>query len=879
MAGTVVMGEGPENARVFVIGEAPGEVEDRTGRPFMGKSGDVLDRYWGRGGVPARADVYLTNAVKVRPVDPRTGKNRKPTDAELREWAPVLQEEIRTCDPQLIVTLGATATRLFLDHDLDTCHGIPHRIVLPVMVDEDTGELRDVAVHPCFHPAATLHDPTLQALLTYDFQQLGAYCKGQIQARVIGSSPQLDITDGGRNFHASATGKHYLALDTEGWESDPWGLSYCDQPWKGAVVRRRQHMELALLTDAITQLQSEVILHYALHDLPVLRALGIDLVGMGVPLHDTMVAAYLLGLEPRGLKALCYRHLGMEMDSYSDLTADAEQRVAFQYLCDLVAGLPDKPVPKSKRKKRDIEAGVYIDADDPLLIDLGAAKALLMRMLSGPHDGLRTKWQNGRAREILIDQYALVPDMPRTTLDDVEDQQRVIQYAGADAIGTRGIFFPLMEQIDAFGLRDCYDTTVGIIPMVDRMQQIGMLVDRGHFQALGPVLDARGDDLDAQITAMIGYPINCSSGDQIAPLLFDKLRLQHKVRNLRLKKTDGGRYSTDDKTLEALEDVHPVVPLIRARREVTKLRGTYVTPAESWIAADGRLHPTLKITATDTGRLAAENPNILAFPKHSEWGKLIRYGFVAAPGHELMSCDLDQIEMRVFAHDANDENMIAEFLSGRDKHASTAALIFGVPYEQLFDAYKAGDEEAGEQRFAAKAVNFGVLMGITEHGLRDQFHKNGQLHWTTADCNKLLVEWRKAYPAGYEYQQSKHAEARRYGYVRDMFGRLRWVDAVHSEDLYQRAEAERMAQATPIQSGAQGIMQRIMRALWPELVKLRRRAWVEPLLQIHDDLMFELELAARRELEELVLHYMANTVTLRVPVSAKPSYGQSWGEL
>jgi uracil-DNA glycosylase len=174
----VVMGEGPIPCRIVCIGEAPGEAEDRTGRPFMGKSGDVLDRYWGRGGVPRREEVYLTNVVKVRPVD-RLGKNRKPTPAEIEEWRGVLDEEIAACQPSVIVTMGATATDLFLDHGIDTVHGIPHRV-------RAVGDPDAPTIFPTYHPAATLHDPTLQALLTYDFQQLGAFLKGQIHARVRG---------------------------------------------------------------------------------------------------------------------------------------------------------------------------------------------------------------------------------------------------------------------------------------------------------------------------------------------------------------------------------------------------------------------------------------------------------------------------------------------------------------------------------------------------------------------------------------------------------------------------------------------------------------------------------------------------------------------
>jgi DNA polymerase-1 len=378
-----------------------------------------------------------------------------------------------------------------------------------------------------------------------------------------------------------------------------------------------------------------------------------------------------------------------------------------------------------------------------------------------------------------------------------------------------------------------------------------------------------------------GRPLNPNSGDQVAALLYDELRLHQKAPNIRVKLTKSReRYSTNDKTLEALAPLHPLVGLIQEAREIRKLRSVYVDPMPRLVRADGRLHPRFRITRTDTGRLSAADPNVLAFPKHSARGKLIRKGIVAGAGRELASFDLKQIEMVVFACDSGDEAMIAEILSGVDKHAATAERVYHRPAADIMREHEADLEPGTTQRFSAKAVNFGTLMGITEFGLTDQMHKNKVADWTVERSVETLEAWRDAYPQGWAYIRAKHAEGRRYGFVRDMWGRLRWLEGIRSSDDYIRAEAERMAQATPVQSGAQGIMKRNMAAAWPRLRALRQRGvWVEPLLQIHDDLVLEYDVAARDEVGEIVMDAMQNTVELAVPIQASRKTGQTWGDL
>jgi DNA polymerase-1 len=325
--------------------------------------------------------------------------------------------------------------------------------------------------------------------------------------------------------------------------------------------------------------------------------------------------------------------------------------------------------------------------------------------------------------------------------------------------------------------------------------------------------------------------------------------------------------------------VHPAVELFQEGREIRKLKGTYADPMPLLIDRDGRLHPRYRITRTDTGRLSAADPNVLALPKHSTRGKLIRMGFLADEGHELGEWDLAQIEMCVFAHDSGDARMIAEILSGVDKHAATASNMFGRPADVIYAEAKSHSGPGEHQRFAAKAVNFGILMGITEHGLCDQFHKNGMLDWTEDRCAELLRDWFKAYPQAALYIERKHAEARRNGYVRDMFGRLRWLEGIHSDDDFIRQEAERMAQATPVQSGAQGIIKRVMRNVWPVLKSLRSAFWIEPLLQVHDALVLEYAADQRELVDSVMMTAMTSAVPLAVPVKASHSFGLRLGEL
>ncbi len=828
-----IQGEGKLDADVMLIGEQPGYEEIKYGRPFVGRAGGELNRYLNGYTCPLRRDLFLTNLKREQ-----AGKVYLVADWELRAlWA-----EIAQVKPKVIVTLGHHVTRYFLgDVTLEAYHGIPHAgDTENLFTDYQTAPI----IFPAYNPAAVLHSPGLQAAFAYDMRRLGLFLKGKLAPPPVDEHPGTYLLSGDGKVLFDA---EEVDIDTEGWVWKPHCLSWSTEDYFGCAVRAK---DVPAFAEKLKEMRPRVGFHNALADLAVLREMGCDLDAMGIEFDDTMVMAYLLGIEPQGLKPLAYRHAGAKHDDYSDIVAVPNARIAEEWIAELACR---ETTPEKVRN-------------------------LMLKMLTKDSSTLRKRWADGRSREILVDELGLVSeydaDPPEATLDEVPEKVWV-DYASRDADLTGRVRRSLRPQITAMGLDDVYNADIAIIPMIDRMQHVGLDTDVQHFRALSQLFRVEEQINAEDIERLCGRPINPRSGDQVAEYLFDELKLHEAHPNLRIKKTKSkARLTTNDKVLESMKSLHPSIPLFTEGREIRKMYGTYSDAIPRLVGRDGRLHPRYRITRAETGRLTAADPNVLALPKHSTRGKLIRMGFRAGPDHVLGEWDLDQIEMRVFAHDSQDPVMLAAFASGKDLHADTAALLFSLDYATLYALYRAGDHEAGEQRFAAKKVNFGILMGMTPYGLLDQFHLNGQLHWTLEMCDDLLKKWHRTYEVASRYIDRKHAEARQYGFVRDMWGRLRWLEGIHSTDKYIAEEAERQAQATPTQSGAQGIIKRAMALLWPLLKQFRNEGmWVECLLQVHDALVLEYCPRDAAVLDAAVLWAMSNAVELSLPVTAKGKLG------
>ncbi len=660
---------------------------------------------------------------------------------------------------------------------------------------------------------------------------------------------------------------HIIAIDTEGYTPAPWCLSLAVNPGTASVVRAHGTRALQAVAEHVAQPDVLTVMHNALHDLPVLAALGVH----PVRFTDTMLMANLIGEEFIGLKKLAGKYLGKDRDSYKDVLEEADDRIAREWLLALIADMPRWPGAKPPEMEKKLR-----------LVDRMLAK-------DDPQATLRTRWKTCTAREWFEQENWQLGAIPSATLDDVP-LDSAIQYAAEDADDTLQMYAKLDHRIESLDLQSSLAADIAIVPMIARMQEVGICADPQHFRDLSELFAVELDNFATELHAM-GAPENLESHPDIATWLYQDLRLPCR------KKTKGGQPSTDKKVLDALVKNPRIqgrgragLELLLQHRQVAKLKGTYSDPMPGFIQADGRLHPQLSLTTVPTGRLAAKNPNILAFPKHSDRGLMIRDGFYAAPGCRLGDWDLDQIEMRVMAIDSGDEIMIAEFNSGVDKHSATASMIFGKPIDQI-------DKKV--ERFAAKAVNFGILMGITAWGLLDQFLKNGStrgserrynkiteqwedrvIPWDLDACQALLDKWHLAYPQASAYITAKHEEAARRGYVRSLLGRCHFIEDIDSEIEYFREEAKRQAQARPIQGGAQEIVRIWMRDVWAALPALRAKGiYVECILQVHDALMFEFQEDAYEAVNAVVLGALSNLQRFTVPITAKGGHGLRWSDL
>jgi uracil-DNA glycosylase family 4 len=871
-----IPGSGKQPAPILIVGERPGENEAKHDAPFVGDAGRELDRYLDMAGL-SRDRTYVTNLVK----DYLPG-NPDPLAWEIERDERLLLAEIKATNPLVIATVGRHATRWFLgDVDMDTCHGIPHQWNKQTWQADNL----ECLVVPCIHPAAGLWNPDSQPLIQSDFQALAWTLQGKIgprhddfpvpDYREVRTRYEFDLTVGwDQLFGHPPVPWCRQAVDTEGWRHRPWSLQYSVRPGTGYTIRPGTDATAAYIEWLQLQFQLSpefvVVMHNSLHDFEVLRYMGVN-----VPagrFTDTMIKAYLLCLEPQGLKPLAYRHAGMVMSSYEELTADADQMWALDYF--LRADAHDwGPAEEYLIMERQKDGQLLPKIKKPHSINKTVAKALKDYADDPIKTDLRQRfhsksWVDSGKYQQVVD---VLDEMPHATLDDVP-LDRAIQYASRDSDATLRIDPVLDERIDAMGLRQVLNIDLAIVPAVERMQSVGMRTDLPHFQNLATRCDRIMEECQAKIKELTGSWINPNSGDQVAELLFDQLGLA--PTKLTKSKT---RPSTNDKVLEALRRTHPVVPCILDYREAAKVKGSFAIVLPRKTGKDGRVHPTLRITRVSSGRLACTNPNLMAQPVRSDLGKLIREGFVADTGHLLSSHDLDQAEMRLMAHESEDPFMCEIFRDGRrDIHAETAARMFAISVNNV---------DKQKHRYPAKRVGFGVITGITGQGLADQMAMAGALKangepWTDGDCDDLIREWFSVYPGAKRYMNDCRAEARRYGYVRDMWGRIRYLPGIHSMKYWVREEAERQSHSHKIQAGAQGYIKIAMGRIWPYLEQWRGEGhWVEMLLQIHDELIHEFVEDLWPDLDFVVQHELENAAVLRVPMKAGGHSAANWADV
>lgn len=417
----------------------------------------------------------------------------------------------------------------------------------------------------------------------------------------------------------------------------------------------------------------------------------------------------------------------------------------------------------------------------------------------------------------------------------------------------RDLVGPLRAELEAMGLWELYQgLELPLLPVLARMEAHGVLVDRGELERLRGEFEARLRELEAEIYRLAGEPFNIQSTPKLREVLFERLKLTPQRR------TKTG-FSTDAETLEALAAEHPLPAKILEYRGLAKLLSTYVEGLAQRIdPRTGRIHTTFAQTVAATGRLSSVDPNLQNIPVREEPGRRLRRAFVAAPGHLLVSADYSQIEMRLLAHFAGDEGLIRIFRSGGDVHRQTAAEVMGVAPEDVTPA----------MRDAAKAVNFGIIYGISDFGLARN------LGIPQEEAHAFIERYFERYPAVRRYLQGAVAAARETGYVRTLFGRIRHLPEIGSRNFARRQYAERTAMNTPLQGTAADLIKRAMLRVDEALAAEGLGARL--VLQVHDELIFEAPESEVAAVANLAREAMEGAAELAVPLVAETKAGPDW---
>ena len=412
----------------------------------------------------------------------------------------------------------------------------------------------------------------------------------------------------------------------------------------------------------------------------------------------------------------------------------------------------------------------------------------------------------------------------------------------------------LHEKMDAQAMLPLYtDVELPLCPVLARMEQAGFLVDRKALYDFGERLTSSIEQLQQSIWALAGEPFNIQSPKQLGNVLFERLMLPAG------KKTKTG-WSTNAAVLDKLRGKHPIIEQILDYRTLTKLKSTYADGLLKEISADGRIHTNFQMTVTATGRLSSTEPNLQNIPVRRELGAQIRKMFVASPGKVLVDADYSQIELRLLAHIANDETMIAAFRSGEDIHAVTASQVFGVPLAEVTPL----------QRSHAKAVNFGIVYGISAFSLAQD------IGVFQNEAKAYMDSYFAKYHGVRAYMTRVVEQAKADGYVTTLFGRRRDLPELKSSNFNLRSFGERVALNMPIQGTAADIIKAAM-----VRVDARMRAehlQARLLLQVHDELIVECPAEEAETVRAILVDEMEHVVDYRVPLLVDAKIGASWAE-
>ena len=443
------------------------------------------------------------------------------------------------------------------------------------------------------------------------------------------------------------------------------------------------------------------------------------------------------------------------------------------------------------------------------------------------------------------------------TFNQIELEQ-ASPYAAEDADVTLRLHNRLTESINQDDkLRGIYEEIeVPLVPVLSRMERTGVLIDSVKLAEQSKEITLRLDELEQQAFEVAEQEFNMNSPKQLQAILFEKMGLPV------IKKTPSGTPSTNEEVLQELALDYPLPKLILEYRGLAKLKSTYTDKLPKMISSQtGRVHTSYHQAVTATGRLSSTDPNLQNIPIRNEQGRRIRQAFIASPGYKIMAVDYSQIELRIMAHLSGDKALLDAFKQGKDIHSATAAEIIGVDIEQV----------SAEQRRRAKAVNFGLIYGMSAFGLAKQ------LGMARNEAQQYMDTYFERYPGVMQYMEDTRSTAAEKGYVETLLGRRLYLPEIKSRNGIRRKAAERAAINAPMQGTAADIIKKAM-LLVDGWIEKHGEGRVKLLMQVHDELVFEVKESVLTEIESKVQELMESAASLNVPLVAEAGHGDNWDQ-
>lgn len=435
------------------------------------------------------------------------------------------------------------------------------------------------------------------------------------------------------------------------------------------------------------------------------------------------------------------------------------------------------------------------------------------------------------------------------------DPKDIVDYAAEDADITFQLYKIFHPEIQKEHLKDLfYNMEMPLMKILSKMERQGIAIDVPHLHDFSKKLEEESKKLEAEIKEMAGTDFNLDSPRQLGDVLFEYMKISSKA-----KKTKTGQYQTSEDALEQYKADHPIISLILEYRQCKKLKSTYVDPLPTLLLKDGRVHTSYMQTVTATGRLSSNNPNLQNIPIRTAKGKEIRKAFVSRDAeHVLMAADYSQIELRIIAALAEDANMIQAFRDGKDIHAATAANVYHIPI----------DEVTRDQRSAAKAVNFGIIYGQSAFGLSQN------LGISRTEAKGIIDAYFAQFTKIKSYMDTVINNAREKGYVETIMKRRRYLADINSANAIVRGYAERNAINAPIQGSAADIIKLAMIAVDKAMMDAKVKSKL--LLQVHDELVFDVHLSEVELMKDLVTKAMESAIDMAVPMQVEAKTAHNW---